>query len=85
MTLTTIHSAKGLEYDQVFMIDNIEGEFPSDRKSMSNDNYEKLLEEERRIFYVGMTRAKKVLNIIIPGKPSLFINELLQTNKIINI
>ncbi len=67
VTLTTIHSAKGLEYDHVYMIDNISGEFPSEKKNMSDVEYEKILEEERRIFYVGMTRAKKVLNIIIPG------------------
>lgn len=81
VTLTTIHSAKGLEYDYVFLIDNIEGEFPSEKRNMSNEDYEKLLEEERRIFYVGMTRAKKVLNILIPDKPSLFVNELIQSNK----
>lgn len=81
VTLTTIHSAKGLEYDYVFMIDNIEGEFPSEKRNMSNQEYEKILEEERRIFYVGMTRAKKLLNIIVPGKPSLFVNELIKHNK----
>ncbi|WP_312814543.1 ATP-dependent helicase [Sedimentibacter sp.] len=81
VTLTTIHSAKGLEYDNVFIVDNIDGEFPSDRKNMNNENYEKLLEEERRIFYVGMTRAKNKLNIIVPDKPSLFVNELLQANR----
>lgn len=81
VTLTTIHSAKGLEYDHVYMIDNISGEFPSEKKNMSDVEYEKILEEERRIFYVGMTRAKKVLNIIIPGGPSLFVNELIQSNK----
>ncbi|MGB4438570.1 MAG: ATP-dependent helicase [Sedimentibacter sp.] len=81
VTLTTIHSAKGLEYDNVYMIDNIDGEFPSEKRNMSNEEYEKLIEEERRIFYVGMTRAKKVLNIIIPGANSLFVNELIQSNK----
>ncbi|MEL7649810.1 MAG: ATP-dependent helicase [Sedimentibacter sp.] len=81
VTLTTIHSAKGLEYDCVYMIDNIEGEFLSDRRNMPDEQYHKMIEEERRIFYVGMTRAKKVLNIIIPGKPSLFVNELIQSNK----
>lgn len=81
ITLTTIHSAKGLEYDNVYMIDNIDGEFPSDRKNMAQVEYEKLLEEERRVFYVGMTRAKKELNIIIPGVPSLFVNELIYSNK----
>ncbi|WP_312832782.1 ATP-dependent helicase [Sedimentibacter saalensis] len=81
VTLTTIHSAKGLEYDFVYMIDNLSGEFPSEKKNMSDDDYEKILEEERRIFYVGMTRAKKVLNIIVPGATSLFVNELIQSNK----
>lgn len=81
VTLTTIHSAKGLEYDYVYMIDNIEGEFPSEKRNINQEDYEKLLEEERRIFYVGMTRAKKKLNIIVPGNPSLFVNELINCNK----
>ena len=81
ITLTTIHSAKGLEYDYVYMIDNINGEFPSEKRNMPDAEFEKMLEEERRIFYVGMTRAKKVLNIIVPGTPSLFVNELIQSNK----
>ena len=81
VTLTTVHSAKGLEYDYVYMIDNIEGEFPSEKRNMPSDEYEKLIEEERRVFYVGMTRAKKVLNIVVPGTPSLFVNELVQSNK----
>ncbi len=79
--VTTIHSAKGLEYDCVYMIDNIEGEFPSEKRNMSDEEYEKLIEEERRIFYVGMTRAKKTLNIIVPGNPSMFVKELIQANK----
>lgn len=81
ITFTTIHSAKGLEYDVVYMIDNLEGEFPSEKKKMSDTEYEKMIEEERRIFYVGMTRAKEKLNILVPGKPSLFVNELILSNK----
>lgn len=81
VTLTTIHSSKGLEYDHVYMIDNIDGEFPSDKRNMPTEEYEKLLEEERRIFYVGMTRAKEVLNVIVPGSNSLFVRELIQSNK----
>lgn len=80
VTVTTIHSAKGLEYDCVYMIDNIEGEFPSEKRNMSDEEYEKLIEEERRIFYVGMTRAKKTLNIIVPGNPSMFVKELIKSN-----
>jgi DNA helicase-2/ATP-dependent DNA helicase PcrA len=79
ITLTSIHSAKGLEYDYVYMIDNLE-ELNID-KNISGDEYEKILEEERRVFYVGMTRARDKLNIVIPGEPSLFVNELIEANK----
>ncbi len=81
ITLSTIHSAKGLEYDYVYLIDNIDGEFPGDMRNMKKIEYEKMLEEERRVFYVGMTRAKKELNIIIPGVSSLFVNELINSNR----
>lgn len=81
VTLATIHGAKGLEYDYVYMIDNLDGEFPSDIKGVPPDVHDKILEEERRVFYVGMTRAKKVLNITVPGVPSRFVNELMQPNK----
>lgn len=63
--LSTFHSAKGLEFEKVFMVDLIDNEFPT---SSSIDEYEmgnkKPLEEERRLFYVGMTRAKKDLKLI---------------------
>lgn len=65
ITLSTIHSAKGLEFENVYMIDLIDGEFPS---TSSIDAYLKgdidQLEEERRLFYVGMTRAKKHLTLL---------------------
>lgn len=80
ITLTTIHSAKGLEYDYVYMIDNLD-ELNVDKRNMSEDEYENSLEEERRVFYVGMTRAKNKLNIIVPGKQSVFVNELIMSNK----
>ena len=59
VTLMTIHSAKGLEFDNVFIIGMEEGIFPSSR---SLDN-EADLEEERRLAYVAITRAKKNLYI----------------------
>ena len=59
ISISTIHSSKGLEYDNVFIIDLIDGEFP--QKSILNSFDEKLLEEERRLFYVAMTRARKRL------------------------
>jgi len=72
--LSSIHSAKGLEYDSVFIIDNNHGEFPSENREELD--FEKTLEEERRIFYVGMTRARNNLHILSSAKESLFFNEL---------
>ena len=79
ITLTSIHSAKGLEYDIVYMIDNLD-ELNID-KNIPEEEYESKLEEERRVFYVGMTRAKNKLNIVVPGEPSVFVNELIVSNK----
>lgn len=64
ITFSTIHSVKGLEYDTVFVIDMIEGMLPS-TKSIE-DKSSKLLEEERRLFYVAMTRAKSDLYLLSP-------------------
>lgn len=61
VTLTTIHSSKGLEFDTVFIVDLLNDEFPS-REYLQGD----LLEEERRLFYVAMTRAKKRLILSYP-------------------
>lgn len=61
LTLSTIHSSKGLEYDDVFLIDLVENEFPVIN---SKDDYLFRLEEERRVFYVGMTRAKNNLHLL---------------------
>ena len=79
-TLSTLHSAKGLEYDVVFILDANEGYIPH-RKSVQIEE----LEEERRMFYVGMTRAKTFLHIYSvaeiygkPVEPSRFLGELLE-------
>lgn len=81
ISISTMHSSKGLEYDNVFIIDLIDGEFP--QKSILNSFDEKLLEEERRLFYVAMTRARKRLFLYtikernnLPVEPSIFYNEL---------
>ena len=58
VTLTTMHSAKGLEFDTVYLISAIEGLVPHE-KSISKEE----LEEELRLFYVGLTRAKNNLFI----------------------
>ena len=58
VTLSTMHSAKGLEYRIVFIIDANEGIVPHHKAAMTAD-----IEEERRLFYVAMTRAKERLHL----------------------
>ena len=58
VTLATLHSAKGLEFSQVYLIDVNEGIMPYKKAVLKQD-----IEEERRLFYVGMTRAKERLTI----------------------
>lgn len=78
--LSTIHSSKGLEYDQVYMLDVYDGVFPDkvvQPTNVTSVQEMKLFEEERRLFYVGMTRAKNDLNIFrIQGENSQFLREL---------
>jgi len=65
LTLSTIHSSKGLEFKKVYMIDLIEGQIPAnDSIKLSELGDQSGLEEERRLFYVGMTRAKQHLELI---------------------
>ena len=67
VTLMTLHNAKGLEYDAVFMIGCEDGVFPHAR-SVDEGN----LEEERRLCYVGLTRARKLLTLTHARRRMLF-------------
>jgi len=62
LVLSTIHSAKGLEWDAVYVIHATDGNIPSD---MATKNAEEI-EEERRLFYVALTRAKNWLYVCYP-------------------
>ncbi|PCI27292.1 MAG: hypothetical protein COB67_08820 [SAR324 cluster bacterium] len=68
LILSTIHSAKGLEWDSVFLIHFLEGYLPS-RQSLDSDSG---IEEERRLFYVAATRAERNLWL---SSPSFYIND----------
>ena len=87
VTLMTVHSAKGLEFDNVFIIGLEEGLFPH---TNSLTNHEEI-EEERRLIYVAITRAKRRLELVNAKKrviygnesnnlPSRFINEINKDN-----
>jgi ATP-dependent DNA helicase UvrD/PcrA len=64
LTLSTIHSAKGQEWTAVFVLNAVDGCIPSDLATGSSDE----IEEERRLLYVAMTRAKDQLDIIAPQR-----------------
>ncbi len=80
--LSTIHSSKGLEYDSVYLIDTINGVFPNKvirNMEKATAQEKKDYEEERRIFYVGITRARDELTVFkYINKPSAFIKELME-------
>ncbi|MCR5338853.1 MAG: ATP-dependent helicase [Lachnospiraceae bacterium] len=78
--LSTIHSSKGLEYDRVYLMDVCDGVFPGIKGKGSisvSEQGSRDMEEERRLFYVGITRAKNELSIfrMLDGD-SIFINEI---------
>ncbi|MCG6167958.1 ATP-dependent helicase [Leptospira sanjuanensis] len=88
LNLSTVHSAKGLEFDLVFVLNSTEGVFPS---SKNNDT-----EEERRLFYVAITRARKELYLTRPSlaqsrsgpyytKLSRFLNEIPSPEKVYDL
>jgi DNA helicase-2/ATP-dependent DNA helicase PcrA len=83
VTLSTLHAAKGLEFAQVFVVGLEEGFLPHGQSGEDEDE----LEEERRLLYVGMTRAKDSLTLTLadrrlvygrvePRRPSRFVEEI---------
>jgi DNA helicase II / ATP-dependent DNA helicase PcrA len=83
VTLSTLHAAKGLEFDTVFVVGLEEGYLPHGQSAEDEDE----LEEERRLLYVGMTRARDQLTLTLadrrlvygrvePRRPSRFVDEL---------
>lgn len=83
ITVSTLHSTKGLEYKKVFIMDINEGMIPYHKAVLEAD-----IEEERRLFYVGMTRAKENLHLYYANKrfektltPSRFLTELTGAKK----
>jgi len=64
LILSTIHSAKGQEWRSVFLLNAVDGCIPSDLATGSSDE----IEEERRLLYVAMTRAKDRLDIVVPQR-----------------
>lgn len=87
ITINTIHQAKGLEYEIVFLNGVSENKIPYQRLLERNGNnwvYEQLtdesLENGRTLFYVGISRAKAILILIHNWKPSLFISKIKGVN-----
>ena len=80
VTVSTLHSVKGLEYDKVYLLDVNEGVMPYQKAVLAE-----AIEEERRMFYVGMTRARKELTLCYVEErfekkvePSRFLDEVIQ-------
>jgi DNA helicase-2/ATP-dependent DNA helicase PcrA len=73
VTLATLHAAKGLEWERVFLMGASEGILPLETGSTGTSDL--IVAEERRLFYVGMTRAKVDLHISYRGLPSRFLRE----------
>ncbi len=62
LVLSTIHSAKGMEWDQVYVLNVVEGSFPNEFAAGKPEQ----IEEERRLLYVAMTRARNELTCVVP-------------------
>ena len=68
INLMTLHNSKGLEFETVFLVGLEDGLFPS-----KYDNTQEKLDEKRRLFYVGLTRAKTIVHLMYAFSESVFI------------
>lgn len=80
LTLSTVHQAKGLEWERVYVIGMIQGKFPSKH---AIENFDRL-EEERRLFYVACSRAKYNLHISVPLIESFNFNRDVEISQFIS-
>jgi len=64
LVLSTVHSAKGLEWDAVHVISAYDGNFPADMSTATEES----IAEERRLFYVALTRARRRLHVYVPSR-----------------
>ena len=64
LVLSTVHSAKGMEWDTVYVLNVVDGSFPSEFSTGRGE----LIDEERRLLYVAMTRARNELHLCAPLK-----------------
>ncbi len=73
VTLSSLHSAKGLEFDAVFLVGCVEGQLPHSRTTdpKINEVIVTDIDEERRLFYVGITRARELLYLTRPERRTL--------------
>ncbi len=83
--LSTIHASKGLEYDTVYLMDVMDGLFPEEVpvsvKYMTKEE-RRVFEEERRLFYVGMTRARNRLYVFTTDEKSVLTDDLFGTGSL---
>ena len=80
ITLSTVHSSKGLEYDRVYLLDMLDGVLPSiPEGNLASPEERAEYEEERRLFYVAMTRARDELFLFLTPEAASFPREVLQS------
>jgi DNA helicase-2/ATP-dependent DNA helicase PcrA len=77
VTTSTFHSAKGLEFEIVFVC-GLEELKVDEEVDIQSDEYQQLLDQERKLLYVAMTRARQILNITYSGAGPAWIVEQLQ-------